>query len=327
MPKRKRSNRVCWAALAVFVFTVFASQAADVIIHLKNGDRVTGSITAETATEVTVQSGVLGKVTIPVGQILRREEVVAKTAAPATNIVAKPTPPPGTNAPAPAAAALTKPKEPKRWNTELQLGLNLRYSAKDQQEALVIAKSTYGKDRFREILDYSFTYGQTEGVQSANRMNGSSKTEYDLNPKVYMFGLAGASYDEIRQIDRQFELNPGVGYHWLKKPDFIFKTEVGFGYQDQFFRSGREVETYSARLAGIVTWRIWNKLMEDAKVEYFPNIKSGEDYRLRLESTLRYPLLKNLSLNLIVIDLYDTQTPPNVQNNDLQVRSALGIKF
>jgi len=82
-----------------------------------------------------------------------------------------------------------------------------------------------------------------------------------------------------------------------------------------------------ARLAGIMTWRIWDKLMEDLKVEYFPNVKSVDEYRFRLESTLRYPLLKNLSLNLIVVDLYDTQAPPGVQNNDLQVRSALGIKF
>jgi hypothetical protein len=48
---------------------------------------------------------------------------------------------------------------------------------------------------------------------------------------------------------------------------------------------------------------------------------------LRGESTLRYPLLQNLSINLNVIDLYDTAAPPGVEPNDLQVRSALGIKF
>jgi len=322
----KRSNRFPLSLLALCAWTLFASQAADIIIHLKNGDRVTGSIASETATEVTLQTAPLGKITIPVGQILRREEVVAKPAVTnAPPVVATVT----TNKPAAPAAppVAVKPPEPKHWNSELQLGLNLRYSAKDQQESLVIAKSTYGKNRFREILDYNFTYGRTEGVQSANRMTGSSKSEIDLTPKIYGFGLAGGSYDEIRQIDLQYELNPGVGYTWFKKPDFVFKTELGFGYQDQFFKGGRELQTYSARLAGIVTWRVWNKLMEDAKLEYFPNIKSSENYRVRVESTLRYPLLKNLSLNLIVIDLYDTQTPPNVQHNDLQVRSALGIKF
>jgi putative salt-induced outer membrane protein YdiY len=323
MPKTKRSVKTIqfFLRLACVVWIALATRAGEVMIHLRNGDRVTGTIAGETAAEVTIQSRSLGKITIPVGEILRREEVLtnAPTPSAATNQ------PPVAAAPVPTVA--TTPKPPKRWNTELQFGLNLRYSTRDQQEALVVAKSTYGKDRFREIFDYNFTYGQTEGIQSANRMSGSAKSEYDLSPRTYVFGLAGASYDEIRQIDRQFELNPGFGYQWFKQPDFVFKTEFGLGYQDQFFRTGQEVTTYSARLAAIFTWRIFDKLIADGKAEYFQDVTMLDQYRLRFESTLRYPLLKNLSINVIVLDLYDTQAPPNVDNNDLQVRSALGIKF
>ncbi len=334
MVKTRRSVRAVklFLLLVCAITVAFASQAAEVVIHLRNGDRVTGTISAETATEVTLQTHALGKISIPVGEILKREEVIATTTAPSTNTVAATTPaatnlPPVKAVTASPAPVATKPAEPKHWNTELQFGLNLRYSTRDQQEALVVAKSTYSKNRFREILDYTFAYGETEGVLSANRMNGSAKTEFDLTPRVYAFGLAGASYDEIRKIDRQFEINPGVGYQWYKQPDFVFKTEFGLGYQDQFFQGGREVTTYSGRLAGIFTWRIYDKLMADGRLEYFPDVTSLDQYRLRFESTLRYPLLKNLSLNLIVIDVYDTQAPPNVENNDLQLRSAIGVKF
>lgn len=315
-----------------------AANAGDIIIHLRNGDRLTGKITGESPTEVTLQTGTLGKITIPVGQILKREEVVAPpiaagtTNAIGTNAVAAVTPPktnapPATPAAPKPAAVATKPAEPKHWNTELQFGLNLRYSATDQQEALVIAKSTYAKNHFREILDYNFTWGKTDDTQTANKMSGSSKTEYDLTPKWYLFGLVGASYDEIRHIDRQVEADPGVGYQWIKTPDFVLKTEIGFGYQDQFFNNAPDVESFSGRLAAIFTWRIYDKLTTDTRLEFFPNLLSIQDYRFRAESTLRYPLSKVLSLNLNVIDLYDTQTPPGVQPNDLQVRSAVGIKF
>ncbi|HUS37464.1 MAG TPA: DUF481 domain-containing protein [Verrucomicrobiae bacterium] len=331
MPKTKRNAKflvlICAAALAL------GAHAADVIIHLRNGDRLTGRINSETPTEVTLQTATLGKIVVPVGQILKREEVVATTATPgSTNTVAAVTttnapaaaPKPATPTPAPVA---TKPKPPKLWNTELQFGLNLRYTTRDQQEALVIAKSTYSKGHFREILDYNFTWGKTEETQTANRMAGSAKSEYDLTPKWYLFGLGGAGYDEIRLIDRQWEINPGVGYQWIKKPDFVLKTEVGMSYQDQFFQNGDEVNTFAGRLAGIFTWRIYDKLTADGRIEYFPNIRDINEYRLRGESTLRYPLLQNLSINLNVIDLYDTEAPPGVEPNDLQVRSALGIKF
>lgn len=330
MRKTKRNVNAI-VVLACAGAMALAANAKDVIIFLRNGDRVTGAISAESTTEVTLQSGALGKIVIPVGQILKREEFVASPAT-GTNTVAATTNAPAASkpptTPAPTAPVVaTKPNPPKHWNTELQFGLNLRYTTRDQQEALVIAKSTYSNKHFREILDYNFTWGKTEETQTANRMSGSAKSEYDLTPKWYLFALFGAAYDEIRQIDRQYEADPGIGYQWIKTPDFVFKNEIGLGYQDQFFHDGREVEAYSGRLAAIFTWRIYDKLTADGRVEYFPNLLSIDEYRFRAESTLRYPLFKSLSINLNVIDLYDTQAPTGVQNNDLQVRSALGVKF
>jgi hypothetical protein len=344
MPKRRRSaNCLILLRLAVAAFVACGLQAADVIFQLRNGDRLTGAVISETPTEITIKSKALGKITIPAAEVEKRETVVVKPTAPATNAVAAvttPAPsatnqtsnatnkPPATIAakPAPPAAA-PKPQEPKHWNTEIQLGMNLRYTTRDQQEALVVAKSTYAKNRFREILDYNFTWGRTEDLQTANRMAGSTKSEYDINPKWYAFNVGAGGYDEIRKIDREFELDPGIGYNIVKKPKLVLKGEVGFGYHDQFFADGHELATYSGRLAGIFTWRIYDKLMADGRMEYFPNVKAIDQYRLRFESTLRYPLLKNVSLNLIVIDLYDTEAPAGVENNDLQVRTAIGMKF
>ena len=320
MPKRKRRsvNLFLWLGLAIWFS--WAAQAAEIIVHLKNGDRVSGEFVSETATELTLRSKLLGNLAIPIGEILKREHPITAPIISTNVVAALPKPVIKTNAPPP-------PPKPKRWNSEIQLGLNLRYSTRDHLEALVVAKSAYSNGRFREILDYNFAYGETEDVLSANRMGGSSKTEWDLSPRVYTFGLAGAGYDEVRRIDRQFEINPGVGYQWIKTTNFVFKSEVGLGYQDQFYADGREVSAYSGRLAGIFSWKVFNKLFADGRAEYFPNVQAVDEYRLRLETTIRYPLLKNLSLNLIVIDLYDTQAPANVENNDLQIRSAIGVKF
>src|SRR5437868_2714478 len=109
-----------------------------------------------------------------------------------------------------------KPKGPKLWNTELQFGLNLRYSTKDQQEYLVLAKSTYAKPPFRHIFDYNFNYGRTEGIISGDKMVASEKTEFDLSKKTYIFSLLGGGYDQIRRIDAQYELSPGVGWNLLQ---------------------------------------------------------------------------------------------------------------
>jgi hypothetical protein len=73
--------------------------------------------------------------------------------------------------------------------------------------------------------------------------------------------------------------------------------------------------------------RVYDKLTTDLKLEFFPNMEDFGEYRVRLENNWRYPLTDRLSLDLVIIDLYDTLAPPDVENNDLQIRSTLGIKF
>ncbi len=317
--------------LAMALLGSSAYGAEPTVFYLQNGDRISGVIVQESNDTITIDSPVVGKVTLPSAKVQRRE-VPAPVPVPAP---APPTPAPEkeTAKPAPAVVATppppVKPKGPKLWNTDIQLGMNLRYGTAHSQEYIATAKTTYGKGKFRETLDYQFLYGNAGGIISANRMTGTSKSDYDLNSKLYLYNLAGAGYDEVQRIDRQYEIGPGLGFETLNLPKshFILKTELGFNFLKQYRTDQTEKITYSARIAESFTWQIWDKLGADARIEFYPNLEDTGNYRLRMESTLRYPLLKNLSLNLVVIDLYDTEPAAGVTKNDLQFRSAVGLKF
>ena len=62
-------------------------------------------------------------------------------------------------------------------------------------------------------------------------------------------------------------------------------------------------------------------------MEYFPDLTDFHTYRMRAEANLRYWLKSNLSLNFTVIDTYETKTSTGVGQNDLQLRSSIGVKF
>ncbi len=326
--------------LSVFLWVLFTlssacgTRAADqVILHLTNGDRLTGTVVSETPNEVLFSAGALGKITIPPSQIKSREKVASSVSTNAPAVAEKAVVPPASQVPVHVTQVPVKPVPsvrklgPKEWNSEIQLGMNLRYSTKDVQEYLVTAKTTYSHERLRETLDYSFIYGETEGLLSANRMTGSSKTDVDLSKRIYVYNLAGGGYDEIRKIDMQYELGPGFGVNVITRTNFIYKSELGFTYQDQFRDDHTDQKTYSARLGELITWKVSDQLVTEGKFEYFPNLQSFGDYRLRLEGVIRYTLMKHISLNLNVIDLYDTLPAGGVSANDLQIRSALGFKF
>ncbi len=328
------------AILFVILVALFAkSYGAQVILHLKNGDRLTGSVFSESTNSVTLATPFFGNVSVPLGEITRREPVselatqtnvppVVSSAAAATNIAnAKPEPPkkPPMNPANPEAAPIAS--TPKYWKHDIRFGMNTRYATKDSQEILLLGKTTYARPPFRHIFDGSLKYGKIEGVVSANSIAGSEKTEYQLSPKTYLFSLVGTGYDEVRHIDAQVEVGPGFGVELLKMTNFVWKGEAGFNFQQQYFSDNNEHTAYSIRIAEIFAWRVWDKLTADLKFEFFPNVAEFGEYRFRLESNLRYPVSDRLSLNLDLIDIYDTQPANDVSRNDLQIRSTIGINF
>lgn len=326
-------------------------RAQPVVLHLTNGDRLSGILISEESSKLTVTNALLGRVSVAASSIARREGV--------TNAIATAPKPPVAEPIAPALppalqkklhdlqaiyasgnlsaeefqrqriaiTAPVKPPGPKYWSAELFAGLDLLFSEKDRQLYTGRAKLTYARPRLRSNLDYIFSYGYTDSELTANRMDGTMKTDLDVTKLAYTYSLLGGGYDEVRRIDWRYEVGPGLGYHLIKRTNFVLRVEGGFHYQVQNFEDNLEDYTLSQRLAQDMRWNIGSQFTFDEKVEYFPDLSALDQYRLRMEANLRYWLRSNLSLNLTVIDIFDTRHARNVSRNDLQIRSSIGVKF
>jgi hypothetical protein len=236
------------------------------------------------------------------------------------NPAVTPKPPPG--APAPV-----RPAAPKHWSGEALLGADLGFGVKDRQLYSGRLKFAYARAPLKTVLDYLATYGRTDGELSANRMDASLKTDYDVNRQMYVYGLGGAGYDQVRKIDARYEAGSGVGKHLLRLTNFVLNAEIGLNYQVQNFEGNRQDDLFHYRLAQDLKWNIGTQFTLDEKIEYLPQWNNPKEYKFRAEGNLRYWVRANLSLNLTVIDTFDTLTAQGVQQNDLQVRSSIGVKF
>ncbi len=170
-------------------------------------------------------------------------------------------------------------------------------------------------------------YGETEGVKSANRMEGSLKVDSDVGRRIFVYAGGGGGYDEIRKIDLRYEAGPGLGYHLVNQPRFQMNFESGANYQVQERSAGSDDQNVYARVAEDFTWKLAERLTATHRFEYFNNSNDLNEFRFRLDSTISYALWKNLSLNLTVLDMYDTDPAPNVNRNELLMRSSIGLTF
>jgi hypothetical protein len=315
---RHRIIFILWRITALVLLAATRATGQEVILHLRNGDRITGVVISETTNRLVLTNTWSSAITVPQDTILRRETVKAATV-PVTNVVTKPSP---------VSPPTPPPKPGMLLSGEIQVGADLGFSEKNHQVYSGRAKVSLIYHRLRNLFDYSFSYGRTEGIVSANRMDGSAKTDYDLTSRLYTYNLMGAGYDEIRKIDSRFEIGPGLGYYLVKRTNFLFKTEAGVNYQAQYFTDDTQNELFFYRFAEEAAWKITPRLTLDEKFEFFPQVEDffGR-YRFRFESNLRYALLNNLFFTITVLDQYDTAPPAGVGPNDLQVKSTLGVKF
>ncbi|MBI3192498.1 MAG: DUF481 domain-containing protein, partial [Pedosphaera parvula] len=185
----KSYGAIGWGILWICLQVAVEAHADSVVLHLKNGDRLTGKIVVEDARQITILTPWQKEVAIPLPAIDRRETLpdTPKKKAPAPPEASKPPPgPPAASAPPPPPAT-PKPKPKSHWAGQVNLGLDMVKSETDRELYQGSFNVTYSQGRFRNIADYRAAYGETAGRLSANRMDGSLKTDFDLGARRRVF--------------------------------------------------------------------------------------------------------------------------------------------
>jgi putative salt-induced outer membrane protein YdiY len=336
-----RMLRSFLGCLLLLLGAVAPSLARDVVVQLRNGDRLTGRLLGQETNSVILATSWAESLVIPLAAIGGLRAATGEDLLPppdSTVATAKTDPAETPKSPATAAtAADTKPTPqdaPKRFRHNVQAGANFNFGARDSQLFYGRIKSTYERPYddhpklfFRTFGDYSVDYGRTEKLVSADRMSGSLKTDFDLTPRYYAYNAASCGYDDVRRIDFQYEAGPGLGVRVLTHTNLSVSLESGLNYQAQQRADNADVDSLYWRIGNNLTWKISPRLTLAEKFEFFLDGADPEQYRFRLDATLSLRVLENISLNLTVLNTFDTDPAASVNKNELQIRSSIGVAF
>jgi putative salt-induced outer membrane protein YdiY len=133
--------------------------------------------------------------------------------------------------------------------------------------------------------------------------------------------------DKISDINYRVSLSPGAGYYFLKAKNTTLAGEAGpgvvfqeLGNQEATFSTFRLAERFEHKFnhAGARTWE---------SVEFLPQLDKLDNYLINAEVGVESALSKNLSLQVMLDDAFDSRPAVNHLKNDVKLVSGIKYKF
>lgn len=340
------------AGVTVCSASLYANDAPPMIFHLKNGDRITAIPQIRTETNLVVLTAFGSTITLPLDQIVSRTTLplltettpAVETPAPAEVPVPAEAPAP-TLAPAPEAApdaaadaakAVKEKTEPvtfvgkffSNFAGEVQVGMDAGYGASDYMNYYGRVKASHGFERWKSMWDGKLTYGKNKGDLSADKLDTSYRLEYDAIPKkLFVYGEPTGGYDNIREIDYYYTIGGGLGYHILKKDNMALDASAGASFQSYHYAMEDARNDMYIDFGESYTWEIVKDLNFVQKLTFSPKAEDWSVFRMVFEAGVSWAFYKNMTFNFTLIDKYDSHPAKNIDKNDLQLVSSIGLKF
>jgi putative salt-induced outer membrane protein YdiY len=181
-------------------------------------------------------------------------------------------------------------------------------------------------DRFTIKQNFGWVYGTDEGVANANALLTGVRGEYFLTERFLMFLGLNYDFNMFSGVKRRFEEYLGVGVDAIKTDRDILRLEGGFSlFQEWQLYADTSYSFTAGRAAADFKHYFAEKAYFQQVVEFLPNFKVSDDYRLNTETSLVAPIGGNFAIKVAYIMRYRGLPPEGVSDTDTVFRTAIQI--
>jgi len=253
--------------LAGLILLLAIPALADQIV-LKNGDRLTGSITKSDGKELVLKTDFAGDVTIKFDAIqsitsagdlnvtLGGKTAVGSVTTTGTDVVVASKAGTPVEAPMSSVSLMRSPAEQAAYEKSLHPGFaegwaggvnvgfaltagnsetknfNLGFNGVRtgfHDKLTLYAISVYGRNN--KIIPPT----QPVAVTSANSIGGGARYDHDFSPRTFGFGSGDFFHNSLQFLDLRSVLGGGVGFHAIKNPNTTLDLLAGLNYTHESF--------------------------------------------------------------------------------------------
>ncbi len=309
-------------------------------VRLKNGDRLTGTVTSLAGGKLVIATLHEGTVTVDWAQVasIRTSGKVAVKMATGEIVEGRLVEAPegrikvateGAAAPIEIEfAKVSKLNEPPtQWHGSLSLALKVTDGNTHNQSFLFAAEGTRATEDDLFLLRAIFRYGQQDGVLTERNAYGLAKYNYTFYEGLYGYLSTELLSDRFKDLDLNTVVSAGVGYVVFKEDWIDLAAEAGIAYIDNNFHEVDDEAHIGGRAAARLRVALPLGFEFRDNLTVYPNFEDSQDYQARNEATLGTALGGGWSLLGGMITDFDNEPSPGLRKYDDTYFLGLGYTF
>jgi hypothetical protein len=171
--------------------------------------------------------------------------------------------------------------------------------------------------------------GDDQGNTLANELRGFTRLEYDLAPRLFAFGSLEGEHDGVERLSVRAVPKAGLGYKLWERPEKShFAVDLGGAWVYERFFGGIDDDYFAVAFGAQWTYELPHSALWTARVDYLPSVSDWvEDYLLRGETSLLFPLTEHFAFKTTLVNLYDPTPAEGTESNSFQTLVGVSVLF
>jgi putative salt-induced outer membrane protein YdiY len=220
----------------------------------------------------------------------------------------------------------TPEEEKPRWEVTGAVGMTATSGNSDTFTLAAGLEAKREWEPWKLLIKLDTLYSKSDGDQNANEQTLTERLERALNEKESIFQDLLLEHDEQEELDYRIQLTVGYRRRLVNEERFKLWGEAGGGVLHEEFRVDPETEGI-LQFGFDFEWKLTKQLTYTQRFVIYPSLSEGGEYRFRSESRFTTPIGERLDLRLSIIDDFDSDPVPGVEENDVKVALTVAIKF
>jgi putative salt-induced outer membrane protein YdiY len=335
---------------------------ADQVV-LKNGDRLTGSITKSDGKVLVIKTDYAGDVTVKFDAIqsitstgdlnvsLGGKTVVGPVTTSGDDVVVATRTAGPVEAPKASVTMLRSPAEQsvyekslhpgllEGWNGGLNLGFALT-RGNSETKNLNIAFNATRKGFHDKLTMYTNSIYAANDLPTAsphttaNAIGGGARYDRDFSPRVFWFVNGDFYHDALQHLDLRSTAGGGLGWHAIKSDATSLDLLAGVNYTHEGYAVpinppdlSKTRNQAGLTLGDAFTHKVGKGTVITQNLFFYPDLSQTGQYRGTFNFGTVTKLNKWLGWQNSFADIYVSNPPSGTKKNDLQLATGLNVSF